>query len=103
MNLKKFLKADFGIDFPITGGTGNSIDNPIILHKEEPNDYTSVEYEILRCLGEGRGVEWKLLKQELLFHNDKRFDKISIETKESTDTEVITTIENYYFDITECF
>jgi hypothetical protein len=103
MNLRKLLKADFEIDFPITGGTGNSIDNPIIVHKKEPNDYTSVEYGILRCLGAGRGIEWKFVKQELISLDDKRFDKISIEIKELTDTEVITTIENYYFDITECF
>jgi hypothetical protein len=103
MNLRELLKADFDIDFPISGGTGNSIDNPIIIHKVEPNDFVSLEYGILRCLGEGRGIEWKFHKQELLSHNDNRFDKISIEIKELTETEVITTVENYYFDITECF
>jgi hypothetical protein len=103
MNLRKLLKADFDIDFPITGGSGNSIDNPIIIQKAEPNDYTSVEYGILKCLGLGRGIEWNFVKQELIYQNDKRFDKISIETKQMTDTEVITTIENYYFDITNCF
>jgi hypothetical protein len=103
MNLRKLLKADFDIDFPISGGTGNSIDNPIIIQRAKPNDYTSVEYGILKCLGVGRGIEWKLSKQELIHQNEKRFDKISIEIKEMTDTEVITTIENYYFDITECF
>jgi hypothetical protein len=83
--------------------SSNSIDNPIIIQRAEPNDYTSVEYGILKCLGVGRGIEWKFLKQELIYQDEKRFDKIKIEAKEKTDTEVITTIENYYFDITECF
>ena len=66
INLRNLLKKDFGIDFPISGGTGNSRDNPIVVHKVEPNDYTSVEYGILRCLGEGRRVEWKVLQQAVL-------------------------------------
>ena len=44
MDLRQLLKADFDIDFPISGGTGNSRDNPIVIHKQVPNDYTSVEY-----------------------------------------------------------
>ncbi len=103
MELKQLLKDDFKIDFPISGGMGNSRDNPIIIHRQVPNDYTSVEYGILRCLGKGRGIEWKVIQQSLLSHNGRKLDQLKIETKETTENEVITQIENYYFDITECY
>lgn len=101
-NLRNLLKKDFGIDFPILGGTGNSRDNPIIIQKIEPNDYISIEYKILHCLGEGRRVKWRILQQVILHHNDRTLDQIKIEVEETNSTEIVTTTENYYFDITEC-
>lgn len=102
INLRERLKADFGVDFPISGGLGNSRDSPIIIHKVQPNDYTSYEYGILRFLGIGRRIEWKRIQQSVINHNGRTLDQLKIETKQLTDTEVITQIENYYFDITEC-
>ncbi len=103
IKLKELLKNDFGIDFPISGGTGNSIDNPIVIHRTGSNDYTATEYAILRCLGIGRRIDWKLLRQSLIHQNGKVFDQMKIETRMVTEDEIITCIENYYFDITECF
>ena len=103
MTLKDLLEKDFGVKLPISGGFGNSIDNAIIIHREEINDYVGTEHFILKCLGKGRRIEWKILGQELHNHNNKEIDKIKIETKEVTESKIITQIENYYFDITECF
>lgn len=103
MTLKELLKEDFEVELPISGGFGNSIDNPIIIHRTEINDYVGTEHLILKCLGKGRRIEWKILGQELLNDNSKQIDKIKIETKETTEFELITQIENYYFDITDCF
>lgn len=103
INLRELLKADFGMDFPISGGTGNSKDSPIVIHYQEPNDYVGVEYGVLRCLGIGRRIEWKLIQQTLLNCDGRRIEQMKIETKETTATQIITQVENYYFDITECF
>lgn len=103
MSLKDILKSDFGVELPISGGYGNAIENAIIIHRIGMNDYVGTEHFILKCLGKGRGIEWKILGQELLSHDDKKIDKIKIETKETTEHEIITQIENYYFDISECF
>ncbi len=103
IDLRELLKADFGIDFPISGGTGNSLDTAIVIHYEVPNYPVGVERGVLRCLGLGRGIEWKLVEQLLLEHNGRRIDKMTIETKETTPTQIITQTESYYFDITECF
>ena len=103
MTLKDLLEKDFRVDLPISGGFGNSIDNAIIIHRHGINDYVGTEHFILKCLGIGRGIEWKLMGQELLIHDNKEIDKIKIETKQLTESEIITQIENYYFDITDCF
>lgn len=103
INLRELLKKDFGMDFPISGGLGNSKESPIIIHYQKPNDYVGVEYGVLRCLGAGRKIEWKILDQALIDYNGREIDQIKIEAKKTTETEIITQVENYYFDITECF
>jgi len=102
INLRAMLKEDFGIDLPISGGTGNSRDRPVVIQYRVPNDYVAVEHTVLRCLGIGRRVKWKLLQQALIEHNGRKLDQMKIETERTTDTQVITQIENYYFDVSEC-
>lgn len=102
MTLRELLKQDFGIDFPISGGIGNSKDNPILIHRKQINDYTSVEYGVLKCLGIGRGIEWKVIQQSVIHYGGRTLDQLKIQTKTITDDEIITQVENYYFDITEC-
>lgn len=102
MTLRKLLFDDFGVDLPISSGLGNSIDNPIILEKTGMNDYVGTEYAVLKYLGMGRRIKWKTLGQEYLIHHNRHIDKIKIETVQTTEDEIITQIENYYFDFTEC-
>lgn len=74
------------------------MENAVIICKTP--DYVPIEYAIVRCLCIGRGVEWKVIGQMLMRMNDRSYDVLRIETKEYTETEVITQIERYYFDIT---
>ena len=103
IKLREQLLADFGIDFPISGGTGNSRESPIVVHYQVPNDYVGVEYAVLRCLGVGRGIEWTLVKASLFDLDGRWIEQIKIETKWETETELISQSENYYFDLTECY
>ena len=102
INLRNLLKADFGIDFPISGGTGNSRDNPVVILREEPNDYTSCEYGVLKCIARGRGVEWKLVQQAVMHHNGRTLDQMKVKMTTHSPDGMHHTIENYYFDITDC-
>ena len=102
MNLRELIKRDFNLDFPISGSTASSQDNPIVIHRREPNNPKSVELGIIRCVGMARGVEWEIVEQRLIDYGGKYLDQITIETKETTETEIVTQLESYYFDITEC-
>jgi hypothetical protein len=40
-----------------------------------------------------------MIEQQLLTHNGRKIDKIKIETKQMTETEIIKQIENYYLTL----
>jgi hypothetical protein len=103
MDLETLLLLDYGLDLDISGGQHISLDNPIVIHQSHRLDYVSVEHLIVKCICEGRRVEWRLLDQRLFEHNGRLIDKLRIETVETTADEYITQIESYYFDIHECF
>jgi len=100
--LREMLLNDFGHDLPIAGGFGGSKDDPIVILPEAGSDYVKVEYTILQCLGVARQVEWKLVQQALSMYEGKQLDQMKIETKETTEKEIITTTTNYYFDVSAC-
>ncbi len=102
--VRRQIKIDFEIDLPIKGGNGNSFYNAVIIEKAIlNNDYVKTEYDYLKYIGLGRGIDWKIISQEVLSKHGRTMDKIKIETTETTPDGIITQVENYYFDITECF
>ncbi len=102
MNLRQMLLEDFGFDFPISGGTGNSRDNPIIIHRAIPNNYVGVEHGVLQCIARGRGVNIQFKQQALISHNGRSIDQIKVELSKNLGVQSEYTIENYYFDVTDC-
>lgn len=103
MTLKELLKKEFNADLHISGGYGKSIEEAIVIHKEEVEDYVGLEYFILECLEERSGLQWRRLGQSLLDEEGRKIDKISIETRQLPEGEWQTKEEHYYFDITACY
>lgn len=103
ISVRETIKNDFGIDLPISGGWGNSIDAAVVLHHQIPNDYVSVEYEYIGCIAKYSGFKWKLISQNLVSENNKRYDVIKIEAVAENDGEVRSKTMNFHFDITGCF
>ena len=101
ISVRQLIFKDFGVDLPISGGTGNSMENAIVVQYGIPNDYVSVEYAYLRYVGIGRRIAWKTIKQKIVHNEGRKYDKITIEV--SSDDQEEPHYENYYFDITECF
>jgi len=102
ISLRALLLQDFDEDFPITGGNGGSIDDPIVFLPEARRSYAKNEYDIIRAICIGRGVTFKTKLQTLIHHNGRSVDQIKIETVQTTPTEIITSVTNYYFDVTDC-
>lgn len=104
MTVRELIKLDFGVDLPIKGGNGNSIDNPVIIEYVIPNDYVAVEYDYLNFLCRGRRLpEWKVIKQSLFLNNERKIDQLKFQYPEWENGRKFIVTENYYFDVTECF
>ena len=98
MNLKEQFKEEFNIDFPIKGGDGLSIENPIIIERTEMNDYVEVEYVYLKYYAIYKNIIWQQVEQNLLNHKDRKIDRFKMLIPLEDKAEFIT----FYFDITEC-
>lgn len=97
MSLKEMLLHDFGLDLPITGGLGQSPNDPIIISSSSPEEVAHTEVNVLRCIGKGRRIFWRTLEKSSQAQGGLWLEKIKIETKQITEKEIITQRENYYF------
>jgi len=93
--IKELLKHDFGYELDIAGGTGQSKDDPIHVLSPLEKDVIHTESLVLRGIGKGRGILWRTLQTELV--DGTEIIQRKIETKEASETEIITQVENYYF------
>lgn len=76
---------------------GKSIEDAIII--TEVNDHfegIDAEYRYIEKTFGMRGVEWKLIKQELLNENQQVFDRITIQLTDQTEISL-------YFNLTAFF
>jgi phage tail tube protein FII len=104
MTLKEIIRKEFGINLPISGGMGNSIDNAIVIDKLDPMmDCVSIEHEVLKYMSMIRGEEFNLIFQELLFHEEKTIDKLKVEISKILGGHTEAREEDFYFDITASF
>lgn len=99
MNIKEKLKQDFNLELNIASGSGKSRDDPIIVLDSNPLEASKTEMKLLMGLGMGRGILWRVLDRNQFMHNNLTIEQVKIEAKELTNTEIITTQENYYFDV----
>lgn len=95
MPLRLRLKADFGVELEIDGGTGKKT-APIIVTARTVEEAVATQMQVLRCIGKGRRIAWRLLSQEAADIAPKAV-RVLIETVELTETEAITQREGYYF------
>lgn len=96
-SIKNTLMSDFGMELNIAGGNGQS-DKPIVVLDENPEDALRTQLQVLTGLGEGRRVQWKVLESTPFPSIESRVNQVRIETKQLTETEIISQVENYYFD-----
>jgi hypothetical protein len=94
VNLRKQLKKDFGVDLQISGGLGQSIDDPIVIDKE-CRDWAGTEHLVIGLIYTAYGKEYKTVETSLIEKNGRMIDKIQIEVDGDLDR-----YNNYYFDIT---
>jgi hypothetical protein len=101
MSFRKTIKNKFGVDLPIKGGFGTSIEHPIIIDETQKYNYVSLEKKCINYACCSLQMEWILLRQELIIHEGKYIDVIKIGISTTADFENYKET-NYYFDISDC-
>lgn len=99
--LRELLKADFGIDLPISGGSGCSLAEPVIIDSDSPHVMSRVQMEMLRCILMRLGWHWRLSSKELVGPQTEVIEKVVCEVKYTEEEQVITEIRAFYFDISK--
>lgn len=95
-SVKESIKKFFDVDLPISGGDGQSIDDPIIIYCD--GNPAPMEYRIIGYIQELGNKAWSVGKQELIKQEGKSIDKVSIVLEDDPEN-----YHNYYFDITQPF
>lgn len=97
--IRETLLRDWGDDLPISGGWGQSREDPIIVLSSDPTIVAKTQMQVLRGIGRGRGVYWRRLSRELLTDDKPGIERLRIESVELTPSEKITQTSAYYFDV----
>jgi len=97
MNLRQLLKADFGIEVLVQGGTGLA-DDPFVIEPCSATDATRTQLNLLPGLERGRGGLWRLLEAGPVAPAVQR---LRIKTVLFTRDEIINETRGYYFDVSQ--
>jgi|GEM_PF-6687613 len=97
--LRQMLRQKFGVDLPVLGGFGHSINEAVIIESEAGGGYRQVEDDYLKCVCMARGVKWQILQRNPVDSGERIIEKAKIKKQYFR---FITRVKNYYFDITEC-
>ena len=76
--------------------TGESFEDAIPIHAGSSAEGVSMEYELLAERFGRPGVDFQMMSQALIHHEDRSYDVIHIRLADGTDKEI-------HFDITEFF
>jgi hypothetical protein len=93
--LREMLLRDFGKDLKISGGTGNSIEDPIALDPQSPHDASWTEMEVARCIYGRLGWHWRAIDRS----RAGKIEKLSCEVRYAEGDEVVTEKRAFYFDV----
>jgi hypothetical protein len=93
------LFKDFKKNLPISGGFGQSVEEPIVITTSDPDDAALTQLEVARCIYGFNGRYWRLLERTAVPTTVGRIDKMSCEIKFIEDDQVITETRNFYFDL----
>ena len=102
MSFRKTIKNKFGVDLPIKGGFGTSIEHPIIIDETQKYNYVSLEKKCINYACQIDEMEWIMDKQELIEHMGKSIDILKIRLSKNADFENNYKTVSFYFDISDC-
>tara|TARA_B100000686_G_C16620889_1_gene879160 strand:+ start:152 stop:1084 length:933 start_codon:yes stop_codon:yes gene_type:complete len=96
--IKEMLYRDFGYEVDISGGSGRTKTDPIIVNAATLQHASHLELLVLRGLARGQGAYWRLLETNLTEVDGRVLVQRKIETKLLHPEKIISQTKNFYFD-----
>jgi hypothetical protein len=97
--LKELILRDFGIELPIAGGNGQSLDDPILITSEEPSYAARSKLKLIDCINVMTGRYWQATTNEIFERNERVIEKLTYVSKYIVGDNVNTDTNSFYFDI----
>lgn len=101
--IREMIRNDFGVDLPIGGGSGTRLHDALTIHRTEGSNAAAIEHAYLKHIGLGRGIVWQVMEQALVYHEDRRIDRVTIMALWYEGERLVRQEETYYFDVTAFF
>jgi len=98
-SLRQMLMQKFGVDLPVLGGFGHSINEAVIIESEGGGSYRQVEDDYLKCVCMARGAKWEILQRDRIDSGERIIEEVKIKRQYFR---FFSWVEKYYFDITDC-
>ena len=95
-NVRKDALEITGIDMPISGGSGFSRDDPIVIDDTDPSRSAYWEHQVVGFIYNMRGQAWQFEKATIEAYKGKTIEQFKISRSGDNDN-----YYNFYFDITK--
>ena len=99
MDLRQMLLKDFNKNLPISGGFGQSIDEPIQITTSNSDEAAFAQLEVARCIYGVNARYWRLIERKAVPTSVGRIEKMNFEIKFIEGDQVVTEVRSFYFDL----
>jgi hypothetical protein len=100
MNLRRLFRKVYGIELPIKGGTGDSLDNAIVIFGVSTIDSINIEEQVLDLMHDLNDYDYELVELESINKGKYTYDKYVMKLQCQHTKRIL--LKTYYFDITNC-
>ena len=99
--LRAMLMRGFGKNLLISGGSGNSAADPIVLTAQSAHDASWTEMEVAKCIYGQLGWHWKMVERVKVNSPQGALERFSCEVRYVEGTNFVTETRNFYFDVSQ--
>lgn len=96
--IRKDIANYSGSDIPISGGGGNSRDNPIIINEPDPSKSAYYIQQVVWFINYMQGEDWEFVESNILNIDGNIIEQYKISRNSDIDN-----YYNYYFDISASY
>ena len=100
MNLRRLFRKTYGIELPIKGGTGDSIDDAIVIDRVSTIDSIKIEEQVLDLIHDLQDYDYELVSLESINNEKSTYNMYTMKLQCQHTKRIF--IKTYYFDITNC-